>query len=71
MNPGGRECFLGVLITYLLDEAGLFADEAPDDTGDDWSYQDEASEIWEWHRITGTSNHRDHRITGTEGAIWE
>ena len=28
-----------------LDEAGLFADEPPDDTGDDWSYREEGSEI--------------------------
>ena len=28
-----------------LDEAGLFADEPPDDNGDDWTYQEEGSQI--------------------------
>ncbi len=28
-----------------LDDAGLFADELPDDTGDDWPYRDEESEV--------------------------
>ena len=28
-----------------LDDAGLFADEPPDDTGDVWSYQDEGTEV--------------------------
>jgi hypothetical protein len=28
-----------------IDEAGLFADELPDDNGDDWTYQEEGSQI--------------------------
>ena len=28
-----------------LDEAGLFANEPPDDNGDDWTYQEEGSQI--------------------------
>ncbi len=28
-----------------LDEAGLFDDEPPDDNGDDWTYQEEGSQI--------------------------
>ena len=28
-----------------LDEVGLFSDEEPDDTGDDWTYPEEGSQI--------------------------